>query len=167
MTPLARTAAGLSLCTSIVLQMSVVNDLRLPLGPPQLVLVTVAAIALLEGPMAGAVTGFSAGLLADLLSAHPVGQTALVLTAVGYLLGLAYNETDRGLVVPILAVAAGSAATLLAGATVSALVGDNGFTAASVLKGTIGAVIYDVLLILVVLPPIRGLLRWMAPERRP
>ncbi|HVU73154.1 MAG TPA: rod shape-determining protein MreD [Mycobacteriales bacterium] len=167
MTPLARTAAGLALATSVVLQLSVVNDLRLPLGPPQLVLVTVAAIALLEGPMAGSVTGFSAGLLTDLLSAHPVGQTALVMTAVGYLLGLAYTETDRGLAVPMLAVAAGSAAALLAGAVVAALVGDNGYTAASALKGTLAAVIYDVLLILVVLPPIRGLLRWMAPERRP
>ncbi|MBV8063920.1 MAG: rod shape-determining protein MreD, partial [Actinobacteria bacterium] len=64
----------------------------------QLVLVTLVAVALLRGSVAGAVAGFFAGLVVDTATLGQLGLTSLVLTVSGYWIGR-YGETtgrDRG-----------------------------------------------------------------------
>src|SRR5579862_287905 len=75
---------------ALVVQLTVINRLRLPAGgTPDLVLVAVVALALCGGPLAGSVTGFCAGLGLDLAppASQVIGQYALVLCVIGYCCG--------------------------------------------------------------------------------
>ena len=78
------------LLVAIVLQLTVLDNIRLPFGAaPDLVLVTVVALALTGGPLEGALSGFWAGLALDIAppATHLVGQYALVFCVVGYACG--------------------------------------------------------------------------------
>lgn len=59
---------------------------------PDFATLVVMSLGLLGGSVTGAVTGFSIGLLVDLLAFETLGATALTLIAVGYLAGR-YRET--------------------------------------------------------------------------
>jgi rod shape-determining protein MreD len=59
---------------------------------PDVALLVVISVGLLGGSMAGAVTGFSLGLLLDCLLLETLGAFALTLLAVGYVAGR-YRET--------------------------------------------------------------------------
>ena len=76
----------------ILVQLTVLDGLRLPGGGvPDLVLVLVAALALAQGPLAGLVIGFAAGLCLDLAppGSALIGQYALVFCLVGWVAGCA------------------------------------------------------------------------------
>jgi len=160
-----RLAVALVLLAAAVLQPTVVARLQLPLGAPQLVLAVLAVLALVEGPLVGAVGGFSVGLLSDLLSDHAVGRDALVLTLVGYVTGLVRDEGDRSALVPLAAVAASTAAALLLAAAASAVFGEARAGARGLLTATAGAVLYNVLLTPFLFPALRALLTRLDPER--
>ena len=59
---------------------------------PDLLLVTLVAISLLRGSVAGAAGGFFAGLIVDICSLGALGLTSLVLTLAGFWIGR-YGET--------------------------------------------------------------------------
>ena len=59
---------------------------------PDLLLVTLVAVALLRGSIFGAVAGFFAGLVVDTATLETLGLTSLLLTLVGYWIGR-YGET--------------------------------------------------------------------------
>lgn len=116
-------SAGLLLLVMVV-QVTVVNRLPLPgQGAPDLVLLGVVGYALVRGATAGAVAGFCAGLLGDVLppAAHMLGQYALVLCLVGFAAGrMVESRPDSVLLTALVCAAAGP---LVAVAT-SALLGD-------------------------------------------
>jgi hypothetical protein len=56
--PSARFAAAVWLLTAVLLQLGVVNRLHIPFGDPNLAIVTVLSLALLEGPAFGMTAGF-------------------------------------------------------------------------------------------------------------
>jgi rod shape-determining protein MreD len=107
--------------TSVLLELVVVPWFHLPGATPDVVTVTVVALGMVGGPVRGAVAGFGAGLLLDLVppSAGLVGITAVVLVGVGYAAGLLGQEGNRAPLVQV------GLAGLLAGAAVlgQALVG--------------------------------------------
>ena len=75
-------------------------------GVPDLLLVTLVAVALLRGTIVGAGGGFFAGLLVDTASLGRLGLTSLVLTLAGYWIGRYGETTGRDRVhAPFLAVA--------------------------------------------------------------
>ncbi|MEV0619014.1 rod shape-determining protein MreD [Nonomuraea sp. NPDC050404] len=81
---------GVSVVLALLAQVMLVNRVPLPAGgTPDLVLLAVIGASLARGPAAGAVLGFFAGLLVDVIppSAHLVGQYAFVLALVGYVAG--------------------------------------------------------------------------------
>ncbi|GAA3702245.1 hypothetical protein GCM10022224_080070 [Nonomuraea antimicrobica] len=81
---------GVFVLLALLVQVMFVNRLPLPAGgSPDLVLLTVIGVALTRGAGPGAVLGFCAGLLVDVMppSAHLVGQYAFVLALVGYVAG--------------------------------------------------------------------------------
>lgn len=84
-------AAGL-LFLVVVVQLSIIANVEIFGGHPNLVLVTLVSVALLRGATFGAVAGFSAGLLADTGVFGTLGFTALLLTLAGYWTGR-YGET--------------------------------------------------------------------------
>jgi rod shape-determining protein MreD len=86
------------LFVAAILQVSVFTQVHILTGVPDLLLVTLVAVALLRGAMFGAVGGFFAGLLVDTATLGRLGLTSLVLTIAGYWIGR-YGETtgrDRG-----------------------------------------------------------------------
>ena len=84
--------AAVLLFVAAVMQVSVFAQLHVFGGVPQVLLVTLVAVSLLRGSVAGAVGGFFAGLLVDSATLGEFGLTALVLTLAGYWTGR-YGET--------------------------------------------------------------------------
>ena len=76
----------------VVVQLSIVANVDILGGHPNLLLVVVVSVALLRGAIFGSVGGFCAGLLADTGVFGTLGFTALLLTLAGYWTGR-YGET--------------------------------------------------------------------------
>lgn len=103
---------------------------------PQLVLVVIVCFAYLDGERVGVVTGFSGGLLVDLLlpGGSVVGLTALIYTLIGY--AVAYFRQfapGESVLLPVIAVALASAVAEMGYALLSIMMGMEwvsiGFTA--------------------------------------
>ncbi|MFF4542544.1 rod shape-determining protein MreD [Streptomyces aureus] len=148
---------------ALVIQVSVLARLHLPGAVPDLVLLTVLALALVYGHVGGALIGFGAGLLSDLAppADHAAGRYALVLCVVGYLAGLAKPENGRlksatGPMAVVVAAAIGST-VLYAG--VGALVGDTAARHVGLSSLLITAALYDLLLAPFVVPVLMALAR--------
>lgn len=77
-----------ALAAAFVLQVMLAPHLSIFGVVPNLLLLVVMTLAFVEGPTAGAVAGFAAGLLLDLLGTAPIGAWALVLTITGYTSGM-------------------------------------------------------------------------------
>ncbi|MFG1852211.1 rod shape-determining protein MreD [Actinomadura geliboluensis] len=126
--PAGRSAvAAVVIAVTLILQVSVANGLPLPGGvQPDLVLLAVVALALVAGSMTGMITGFLAGLAADIIppADHTIGRYALVYCLIGYLCGVASAEMDRQSVVPFFAVAAGALAGTVLYAATGMILGD-------------------------------------------
>jgi rod shape-determining protein MreD len=75
-----------------VIQVTIVSSIGILGGSPDLVLVTLVAVALTQGSIFGAVTGFWAGLLLDVARLGTLGFTSLLLTLAGFWIGR-YGET--------------------------------------------------------------------------
>jgi rod shape-determining protein MreD len=111
-----------------ILQVSAFSTISVARGVPDVLLVTLVAVALLRGAVTGAVAGFAVGLVVDLATLGTLGTTSLLLTLAGFWAGR-YSETtgrDRPHA-PFLAVIA---------ATVFVAVG--GWALDSVLGGALG-----------------------------
>ena len=76
----------------VVVQLSIMANVDILGGHPNVLLVVLVCVALLRGAIFGAVAGFSAGLLADTGVFGTLGFTALLLTLAGYWTGR-YGET--------------------------------------------------------------------------
>jgi rod shape-determining protein MreD len=75
-----------------ILQVTIFSDIDILSGYPDVVLLTLVAIALLRGSIYGAGAGFAAGLLVDTANLATLGVTSLLLTLAGYWIGR-YGET--------------------------------------------------------------------------
>jgi rod shape-determining protein MreD len=87
-------------------QVTVLGDAQIFGGTPDILLVTLVAVAMLRGSLAGAGGGFFAGLIVDVAYLQTMGLSSLVLTVAGFWTGR-YGETtgrDR-IYAPMLSVA--------------------------------------------------------------
>ena len=135
------------LAAAVLLQLTAINGLRLPGGGvPDLVLVVVAALGLASGPASGAIAGFTAGLALDLAppGTGVVGAYALVFVLVGWACGRLHGTLSRSAVLPIVIVAAVSAAAelVVAGLSVALQAGEASWSA--VRQVLPAAISYDV-----------------------
>ena len=85
------------LLSALVVQVAVAPHLTLGGVGPDVVLVTVAAVAVARGPRIGAAFGFAAGLGADLFLATPPGTAALAYTLVGHAIGRGGRRSPSGI----------------------------------------------------------------------
>jgi len=99
----AAKAAALLFVAAIV-QVSVLNSVTVLGGTPDLLLVTLIAVALMRGSIYGAAGGFFAGLVVDTATLETMGVTALLLTLAGYWVGRYGETTGRGRHAPLLSV---------------------------------------------------------------
>ena len=74
--------------TALLLQSTVFAQVKLAGAKPELIYLITVAMAVLEGPAAGAVAGFAGGMAQDFLLNQPKGITALTLTLLGYAVGM-------------------------------------------------------------------------------
>jgi rod shape-determining protein MreD len=83
---------ALAIFVAAIVQTSILNPVDLAGGTPDLLLVTLVAVALLRGPLYGAGAGFFGGLIVDTALLETLGLTSLLLTLAGYWIGR-YGET--------------------------------------------------------------------------
>lgn len=163
---MARNVAFVMLLLGImVVQVTVVNRLPLPgQAEPDLVLLAVAGYALARGAAAGAVMGFAAGLISDLLppAAHLLGHNAFVFCLVGFLAGRAVES--RPGTGPLAALACAVAGPVIAVAA-GALLGDPRTDMSMLTTALPQAVLYNLIAAPPVVWGVRRLVR--GPEARP
>jgi len=111
---------------AVVVQLSIMSQITIFGGHPNLLLVTLVCVALLRGAVVGAVAGFAVGLLADSGVFGTLGFTALLLTLAGYWTGR-YGETtgrDRAHA-PVLSIAVTTLAYQIAALVLRYMLGQN------------------------------------------
>ncbi len=113
MSPATGLRVALILFPVTILQVSAFSSISLGGGGPDVLLVTLVAIALLRGSVTGAISGFCAGLIVDITTLGTLGLTALLLTLVGYWAGRYGETTGRGR--PHAPIAATAVATIFVG----------------------------------------------------
>jgi rod shape-determining protein MreD len=79
-----------------IMQVSAFSSVRIGGAAPDVLLVTLVAVALLRGSITGAVAGFLAGLVVDITTLGTLGLTSLLLTLAGYWAGRYGETTGRG-----------------------------------------------------------------------
>ena len=112
-----------------VVQVATISGTRLLGAEPDLLLLTIVAVALVAGSIPGAVAGFAGGLLADVMSLGTLGTTSILLIFAGYWAGRYGETTGRGrayapsvaaFAITLLATVGGVALHFLLGQSVSA-----------------------------------------------
>lgn len=139
---------ALVLLIVLLLQTVVAPDLTLAGVTPDLVVLSVLVIGLLEGPETGLRYGFAAGLATDLLSSSDtiLGVTALLLLFLGYAAGVVRPYvTGNERIGRILAAAAGAALLVVGEGLLGTVLGVDGPGALSVLGQAVGAALWAVL----------------------
>jgi rod shape-determining protein MreD len=162
----AAVAAGLVL-VALVLQVAVFPHVTWEGIVPDLCLLVVVAAALVHGPAFAAPLGFFAGLMLDLAppADHVAGRWALSLVVVGCVAGLMRQDTRMTLGTVVATVAAssfvGTSVYALSGLVLADSVGSPGVLA----RVVIVALLWDVALTPLVLPPLMRLLTRVEPAR--
>lgn len=158
--------AAAAVLTAVLVQLTVVNPLELPGGGPDLVLLTVVGLAIVQGQVAGAVLGFLAGLLLDVVPPADtlVGLWALVLCLVGVASGRLGPMVRGSAVRTVGFVAAASAGAVVMFATIALLFGGITAEASVVASVALASAGYDVLLSPFVVPALVRLASRAEPD---
>lgn len=152
-------AVGLLLLSASVLQTALFPALGLGGFRPDLLLLVVVALAINDGALPGLRVGFAAGLLADLLVAQaPVGLTTLVLTGVGYTVGVAKPYLAPGSFTAPLLLAFVSGLLGTAGyGVLASLLAEAGIDLSLLVQASLGVALFNTLLAPIVLGAVRRL----------
>jgi rod shape-determining protein MreD len=151
------------LFVAAVAQVSIFSQIDVFGAAPDLLLVTLVAISLLRGSVAGAIGGFFAGLIVDTASLGTLGLTSLVLTLAGFWIGR-YGETtgrDRAHA-PYLSIAVVTVLYEIGLLVVHFVLGESA-SAGAVFESILPAVLLNLLLTGPVYAVVRRLLRPQAP----
>jgi rod shape-determining protein MreD len=143
-----------------VIQVSAIAGGTILGAAPDLLLVTVIAIALVRGSITGAAAGFGAGLLVDVMTLGTLGLNALLLTLAGFWAGRYGETTGRGR--PYAAPLAAFTLTIgvtLAGAALHSLLGE-----AVALGAVLRPLLPTALLAVVLVLPVHRLVRAILGE---
>jgi len=144
------------LFVAAILQVAILDRIRILHATPDLLLVTLVGVSLLRGSLFGATGGFFAGLVVDTADLGTLGLTSLLLTIAGYWIGR-YGETtgrDRAHA-PFLSVAVVTVLVALGQLVLHFMIGDH-VSARLVL---LDALAPGILLNLLLTPPVYGLCR--------
>lgn len=141
---------------AVLLQSTILSQVRLLGARPELLYVVTVAWAILEGPTSGAILGFAAGMTQDFFLNQPKGATAMVLTLVGYAVGAARPYFSSGSALsPAATVAAATFAGQLLYAILVLVVGELDLGPLYVLRVALLTAIYGAALTPLVLPAVR------------
>lgn len=115
---------GVLLLLAVPVQTALLGRFALLGAKPELLILLVVGVAMLDGPVTGAIAGFGAGLLLDAQTSLPDGLGALVLAATGAAIGRLRPLLQRPSAwVPAAAVGAGTVGSLTVYALLALLLG--------------------------------------------
>jgi rod shape-determining protein MreD len=152
------------LLAAVVLQVTFFPHIAWHGVVPDLALLVVVAAGLTRGPQFGAILGFTGGLLLDLAppADHYAGRWALALVVVGFVVGRLRPPGQGARPEPVMVVAAAAAASFL-GTSIFALSGlilrDPVVSVPDILQVILVALVWDVLLTPLLVPPMMLLFR--------
>jgi rod shape-determining protein MreD len=153
--------AGL-IFTAAILQAAVFSDVEILGGVPDLLLVTLVAVALLRGSVTGAIAGFCGGILIDTATLEILGLTSLLLTLVGYWVGRYGETTGRDRThAPFLAVAVVTFLFALGGLALRFILGEPAPAQHVLIDSLFQGIVLNLLLTL----PVYALARRLLPPR--
>lgn len=147
---------GLVLFVVLMVQLTVLNEVRVWGVTGSALVVTPVAGGLIGGPERGALVGFVAGLLIDAFLTTPFGLTALVWTIAGYVVGLLGRNLIRSSPAAVVGLAALAAiASTVAFVLVGYLLGQGHLLDAPIAQiALVGALVAGIA-VLAVLPAMR------------
>jgi rod shape-determining protein MreD len=155
---------------AVVLQSSIVSTIEVRGGTPDLVLVTLVAIALLRGAIWGAAAGFAAGMLLDTASLARLGETSLLLTVAGYWIGRYGETTGRDRThAPVLSVAVVTVLYAVGALALHVMLGDPVDAGTVLVSALIPGIVLNLLLTFPVYALVRRIIgrpEWSAQEVR-
>ena len=142
--------------SALLLQTTVFADIRLLGARPELMYLLTIVFAFLDGPSAGAVTGFVGGMAEDFLLDQPKGITALTLTLLGYAVGmLRQYVVSPSPLFPVFLVAGGTFAGVLFYGLVSFLLGQLDVSVLYLVRVAALSALYNAILTPLVYPVLR------------
>jgi rod shape-determining protein MreD len=151
---------AVAIVIAAVLQAALAPHMAILGVTPNFLLLVVVTLAMVEGSTPGAVAGFVAGLLFDLLGSGPIGPGALVLTGVGYLAGtLANNMFAESWLMPVSVVFVASLLAELAYGGLLAIIGVETQFLGIVWKIVLPGAIYNTALAVLIYPWLARFLR--------
>jgi rod shape-determining protein MreD len=154
--------AGALVFVAALFQAAIFSSFDIRGGAPDVLLVVVVSLGLLRGSIAGAILGFLAGLVVDLLTLETLGLTSLVLTLAGFWAGRYAETTARGKRLPVLVSVA--VVTVLAGVftfVLHYLLGDEVVARYALVTTLVPTVVINVVIAL----PVHALVRAVVGER--
>lgn len=142
--------------SALLLQTTVFADVRLLGARPELMYLVTIVFAFLEGPSAGAVTGFVSGMAEDFLLDQPKGITALSLTLLGYAIGaIRTYVVSPSPVFPVFLVAGGTFVGVLFYGLVSFLLGQLDVSVPYLVRVAALSALYNAILTPLLFPVLR------------
>lgn len=152
-------AAG-AILAAMLLQVAIAPHIAIGGIVPNMLLLVVVTLALVQGPRSGMVAGFSAGLIFDLLGTAPIGPGALVLCLVGFVAGsLQANTFAEGWTLPLVVLFIASLIAEVAYGIVLAVLGEGGAVLGAVLTVMVPGAVYNAALAVLLYPWLARFLR--------
>ncbi|MGA0208445.1 MAG: rod shape-determining protein MreD [Candidatus Nanopelagicales bacterium] len=154
------------LFVAFLIQVTLLSRLGLPGATPDLLVVSVVAIALAMGPIQGAFAGFLAGAIIDVSPPADtvVGVNSIVYLAIGFVTGYIIDTRDRTVPGMIAMAGIACAAAALGTAALDAMLGSPRVIWESVPLIALSSAVYGALLAPLMIPLLAGLTRKLAPE---
>jgi rod shape-determining protein MreD len=162
----ARAKVPLVLLVFLVVELTVLDRLRIFGAGPDIMLLLAVVAGILGGPRVGALLGFAAGIILDLFLETPMGLSALVFCIVGYAVGNIQGGVLRAAWwIPIVTTFVASVAGVLAYALVATVVGQPQLVTPHlfVIAAVVG--LFNALVAPIALRVVRWSLSDMEPER--
>ena len=157
---------GTCVFLAVLFELTLLSRLGIPGATPDLVVVTVVAIAFAMGPLQGAMAGYAAGVLIDLSPSSDtlVGVNAIIYLVIGFVAGFWGDPRDRTLPIMIGITALSTGAAALGTAIVDTALGSDRVNWAEVPWITLSSALYGVLLSALVIPLIDRISRPFVSE---
>ncbi len=157
---------GVSVFVAVIVEVTLLSRLGLPGATPDLVVVTVVALALAMGPTQGAAAGFAAGVLIDVAPPADtlLGVNAIIYLVIGFITGFIIDPRDRTVPVVIGIVGMATAAATLATAALDTLLGSGRVSWEQMPAMVLSSAVYAVIMAPLVVLGVAWVVRRVTPE---
>lgn len=154
---------------AVIVQVTLLSRLGLPGATPDLVVVTIVALAFAMGPVQGAAAGFVGGLLLGVAppAVSLIGVNAAVYVIVGIVTGFVIDPRDRTVAVMSGIVGLAAAGSVIGVAALDAMLGSSRVVWTSVPSLALSSALYALILAPLVIMGVTRLVKAFAPAVTP